>query len=114
MPTTELVWTGPSTMTVARRGTEQVLVELINSAEKQLTVMSFGIFQIARIVKALEQAGGRGIRVRIVIGDRETNRERDLSTMYRFVTGRPMWSCSRLRRPPLIQRRLCSEVTRTD
>lgn len=79
MPTTELVWTGPSTMTVARRGTEQVLVELINSAEKQLTVMSFGIFQIARIVKALEQAGGRGIRVRIVIGDRETNREQGIS-----------------------------------
>ena len=70
--TVELVWTGPATPVVPVRRTEQVLFELIDGAQQRLTIMSFGIFQIPRLVEALEQALVRGVAVRIVLGDRES------------------------------------------
>jgi len=71
-PTTELVWTGPATAGVPGRRTEQVLFDLIQCAERRLTVMSFGIFQVARLVVGLEQALAKGVGLRIVLGDRES------------------------------------------
>lgn len=71
-PKTELVWTGPSTAAVPGRRTEQVLLDLIQCAERRLTVMSFGIFQVERVVVSLEEALRRGVRLRIVLGDRES------------------------------------------
>lgn len=71
-PRLELVWTGPGTAAVPGRRTEQVLFELIQSAQRRLTVMSFGIFQVARLVAGLEQALARGVGLRIVLGDRES------------------------------------------
>lgn len=75
-PTTELVWTGPATSVVAVRRTEQVLSDLIRCAERRLTITSFGIFQIPRLVEELEQALTRGVALRIVLGDRESHSTR--------------------------------------
>jgi len=71
-PTTELVWTGPATTVVPVRRTEQVLCELIRCTERQLTIASFGVFQIPRLVNELELALQRGVKLRIVLGDRES------------------------------------------
>ncbi len=76
--TTELVWTGPSTPVVPVRRTEQVLCDLIRSAEKSLTMTSFGIFQVSRLIEELEQALGRGVALRIVIGDRESHSTQEI------------------------------------
>jgi len=70
--TAELVWTGPATSVVPVRRTEQVLFDLIQSAERKLTVMSFGIFQVPRLVLSLEHALTRHVAIRIVLGDRES------------------------------------------
>src|ERR1035441_6610517 len=51
--TTELVWTGPATPVVPVRRTEQVLCDLIRGAERRLTMTSFGIFQVPRLVEEL-------------------------------------------------------------
>jgi cardiolipin synthase len=77
-PTTELVWTGPSTPVVPVRRTEQVLGDLIVCAVRRLTVTSFGIFQVARLVEELEQALARGVVLRIVLGDRESHSEQEI------------------------------------
>lgn len=69
--TVELVWTGPPTSVVPVRSTEQVLFELIQGAQQKLTVMSFGVFQVSRLVQALEEALARSIALRVVLGDRE-------------------------------------------
>ena len=69
--TSELVWTGPATSVVPVRRTEQVLSDLIDGAERKLTIMSFGIFQVPRLVEALEGALDRHVALRIVLGDRE-------------------------------------------
>ena len=78
MPTTELVWSGPSTNVVPRRATEQVLFELIQGARQRLTIMSFGVFRIPRLVSSLEQVLANGVHLRIVLGDRESSGENDM------------------------------------
>jgi phosphatidylserine/phosphatidylglycerophosphate/cardiolipin synthase-like enzyme len=40
--------------------------------------MSFGIFQVPRLVEALEQALARGVALRIVLGDRESHSDQEL------------------------------------
>lgn len=82
-PTTELVWTGPATAGVPGRRTEQVLFDLIQCAERRLTVMSFGIFQVARLVVGLEQALAKGIGMRIVLGDRESFGDQEIDRQRR-------------------------------
>ncbi len=42
----ELVWTGPTTRFVATRRTEQVLLDLIRSAEKDLFLVSFVTYDV--------------------------------------------------------------------
>lgn len=71
MPTNDLVWTGPSTASIPSRRTEQVISEMIDSAAQTLTVLSFGIYQIPRLVQRLEDALARGLAIRFVLGERE-------------------------------------------
>lgn len=78
MPTTELVWSGPASTVVPRRATEQVRVDLIQGARQRLTIMSFGVFRIPRLVSSLEHALATGVDLRIVLGDRESNGENDV------------------------------------
>jgi phosphatidylserine/phosphatidylglycerophosphate/cardiolipin synthase-like enzyme len=75
---TELVWTGPSTPVVPVRRTEQVLCDLICSAERSLTMTSFGIFQVPRLVEELERSLERGVALRIVLGDREARSDQQI------------------------------------
>jgi phosphatidylserine/phosphatidylglycerophosphate/cardiolipin synthase-like enzyme len=85
--TAELVWTGPSTPVVPVRRTEQVLCDLIRGAERRLTVTSFGIFQVPRLVEELEQALGRDLSLRIVLGDRESHSDQEIDRQ-RYQLGR--------------------------
>ena len=78
VPTMELVWTGPATTVVPVRRTEQVLFDLIRSAERRLTIASFGVFQIPRLVDELEFALARGVTLRIVLGERESASEQGI------------------------------------
>ncbi len=63
----EMVWTGPSTGMVSVRHTEQVLCEVIESARNQLFVVSFVAYEVASIIKALQDAVGRQVKVDILM-----------------------------------------------
>ncbi|MEN6534990.1 MAG: DISARM system phospholipase D-like protein DrmC [Bryobacteraceae bacterium] len=63
----ELVWTGPTTRFVATRRTEQVLLDLIRSAGKDLFLVSFVAYDVPSIVKAMNEASGRGVRIRVLL-----------------------------------------------
>ena len=76
--TTELVWTGPATPVVPVRRTEQVLCDLIRCAERRLTMTSFGIFQVPRLVEELERSLERDVALRIVLGDRESHSDQEI------------------------------------
>jgi cardiolipin synthase A/B len=63
----ELVWTGPTTRFVPTRRTEQVLLDLIASANKDFFLVSFVAYDVPSVVAALNDAASRGVRLRILL-----------------------------------------------
>ena len=63
----ELVWTGPDTPSIPMRRTDQALLQVINTAQRDLLVVSFAVYNIAAVVQALIDAGRRGVRLRICL-----------------------------------------------
>jgi len=64
---TELVWTGPTTPFVSARRTEQVLLQVINSAEQSLFFTSFVAYDVSTIVKALNAVNDRGVAISMLL-----------------------------------------------
>lgn len=62
----ELVWTGPNPASRPLRRTDQALLQLIRAAQQDLLIVSFAIYNIPEIVKALIAAIDHGVKVRIV------------------------------------------------
>lgn len=63
----ELAWTGPDTGLIPLRRTEQVLLEVIDSATSGLFLASYVFYRASSIVEALNSAIQRGVRVRILL-----------------------------------------------
>lgn len=64
---TELVWTGPTTPFVSARRTEQALLQVIGAAKQTLFVTSFVAYDVSTIVKALNDASTRGVRILMLL-----------------------------------------------
>ena len=62
----EVVWTGPSSIATSFRGTEQALLEVIDSANREILVVMYLAFDVAEIVLALERAIQRGVSLIVV------------------------------------------------
>lgn len=63
----ELVWTGPNTPHVPTRQTEQVLLDLIRDAKREIFIVSFVAYDFLSIIKALNTACKNGVVVRILL-----------------------------------------------
>jgi phosphatidylserine/phosphatidylglycerophosphate/cardiolipin synthase-like enzyme len=63
----ELIWTGPAVERIPLRRTDQALLEVIQAARRTLLIVSFAVYRISAICKAIEQAGGRGVKVMICV-----------------------------------------------
>src|SRR5260370_21781859 len=63
----ELVWTGPDVGVVPLRRTEQALLQLIDSASRRITVVSYAVYNIPRIGEALVRAANRNVAINVVI-----------------------------------------------
>jgi phosphatidylserine/phosphatidylglycerophosphate/cardiolipin synthase-like enzyme len=63
----EIVWTGPETTDARFRQTEQAILEVVNSATKRLTVVSYAVYRIPRIRDALVAAANRGVNIRLIV-----------------------------------------------
>jgi cardiolipin synthase len=63
----ELVWTGPTTRFVPTRRTAQVLIDLIASAQTDLFLVSFVAYDVGNVVKALNEAANRGVKLRMLL-----------------------------------------------
>lgn len=64
---TELVWTGPTSPFVSARRTEQALLQVINAAQTTLFISSFVAYDVSSIVKALNEAGARGVLISMLL-----------------------------------------------
>jgi phosphatidylserine/phosphatidylglycerophosphate/cardiolipin synthase-like enzyme len=63
----ELVWTGPTTPVVPARRTEQVLLQVINAAQKSLFITSFVAYDVSNVVQAINAAAYRGVQVKMLL-----------------------------------------------
>lgn len=63
----DLVWTGPTTPYASTRRTEQVLLQVIDASKKSLFVTSFVAYEVSSIVKSLNQATARGVKVSMLL-----------------------------------------------
>lgn len=63
----ELVWSGPSTGMVPVRHTEQVLLEIIQSARKRLFLVSFVAYEVESIIRALNDAASRQVKIDVLL-----------------------------------------------
>jgi len=68
-----LVWTGPKTEIIPLRRTDQALLQVINEAQKRLLIVSFAVYKIDQILKALIQAAEKGVDVSICIEEPEAS-----------------------------------------
>ena len=71
--TVDLVWTGPTTPFVSPRRTDQVLLDLIRGAERELFLVSFVAYDVPPIVIALNEATRRGVEVRFLLESSESH-----------------------------------------
>lgn len=63
----EIVWTGPEPAETRFRQTEQAILEVVNSATKRLTIVSYAVYRIPRIREALVAAANRGVGIRLIV-----------------------------------------------
>lgn len=65
--TTELIWSGPKVPISSTRRTEQALLEVIDSAESTLFVVSFVIYKVPLIFSAIKSALNRNVSVSMLL-----------------------------------------------
>lgn len=63
----ELVWTGPEVEGVPLRRTEQAILQVLKSANRRITLVSYAVYKIPRICDALIRAAHRGVRINVVV-----------------------------------------------
>ncbi len=65
--TVSVVWTGPTApKAFPVRRTDQALLDLIASATKRVTIVSFVIYKVADITNALREAANRGVAIDLI------------------------------------------------
>lgn len=63
----ELVWTGPKTGLIPTRRTEQVILEVIESARDDVFLVSYVFYKASRITDAMNTAITRGTTVKLLL-----------------------------------------------
>jgi len=63
----QLVWTGPESQFTSFRHTEQAILEVLDSATKQITLVAFAVYRIPRICDSLVRAAARGVSIRVIL-----------------------------------------------
>ena len=69
----ELVWTGPEVTKIPLRRTDRVLLQLIQEAKTELTLISFAVYKIPEIARMLIKALNRGVKVRLIAENPEVS-----------------------------------------
>lgn len=71
----ELVWTGPEVTTIPLRRTDRVLLQMIEEARKEITLISFAVYKIPEIAQALLEALNRGVKVKLIAENPEVSKK---------------------------------------
>jgi phosphatidylserine/phosphatidylglycerophosphate/cardiolipin synthase-like enzyme len=63
----EIVWTGPDFENSPLRRTEQAILQVLDAAKSRITLVSFAVYKIPNVGKALVQAAKRGVRLTVIL-----------------------------------------------
>ncbi len=63
----EIVWTGPRSEEVSFRHTEQAILQVLNSAENRILLVSYAVYSIPNIQEAVVRAAKRGVNITVVV-----------------------------------------------
>jgi hypothetical protein len=63
----ELVWTGPDAGVVPFRRTEQAILQVLDSASRTITLVSYAAYSIPNIREALVRAARRNVKTTIIV-----------------------------------------------
>ncbi len=63
----ELVWTGPDVGEIPFRRTEQAILQVLDSATERITLVSFAVYRIPNVAKALVRAAKRGVAITVIL-----------------------------------------------
>jgi phosphatidylserine/phosphatidylglycerophosphate/cardiolipin synthase-like enzyme len=63
----EMVWTGPDTEQTPFRRTEQAILQVLDGAKSRITLVSFAVYRIPNVGKALVRAAKRGVRLTVIV-----------------------------------------------
>ena len=63
----ELVWTGPVADAGPFRRTEQAILQVLDSAQRRITLISYAVYRIPQIADALVRAARRGVQINVVV-----------------------------------------------
>lgn len=69
----EPVWTAPRIGATGLRRTEQVVLEMIGAATVSIWLIAFAAYKVPLVSNALRAAVARGVRLRLVLEDREVS-----------------------------------------
>ena len=102
--TLELVWTGPAPLASPLRRTDQVLLDLIQHAQRSVMIVMFAAYKIPEIVTALIQAMHRGVAVTLIVESAEESGGKTTFEAIAAMEG-PLTQAAALYVWPLEQRR---------
>src|SRR5271157_5056365 len=63
----EIVWTGPRSEDVSFRHTEQAILQVLNSAQSRILLVSYAVYAIPNIQEAVVRAAKRGVKITVVV-----------------------------------------------
>jgi len=99
----EVVWTGPDSETIPFRQTEQVILQILDSATARITLVSYAVYAIPRIREALVKAAARGVQINVILETPDRlNGQKEYSTLR--AMGPEVAGCSKVYYWPLEQR----------
>ena len=91
----EMVWTGPNSEVIPYRHTEQAILQMLNSAQERILLVSYAVYSIPNIQDAVVRAAARGVRITVIV---ETPSKLDVENEYSTLRalGEDVAACSRL------------------
>ncbi|NLS91525.1 MAG: hypothetical protein GXX96_05000 [Planctomycetaceae bacterium] len=91
----ELVWTGPDVGEIPFRRTEQAILQVLDSAQEHLLLVSYAVYAIPNIQNGVIRAAKRGVRITVVVETPSTvDVENEYSTLR--ALGEEVAACSRV------------------
>jgi phosphatidylserine/phosphatidylglycerophosphate/cardiolipin synthase-like enzyme len=63
----EIAWTGPATEGHPFRRTEQAVLQVLDSAQERITLVSYAVYRIPHVCGALVRAARRGVRISVIV-----------------------------------------------